>query len=357
MESVSNGGRVRGQEDGRTPSRMVWLDAVRGVGMGFVVLGHMAFSPTVRCLIYAFHVPLFFIVTGYLFNSSRSAGEVIWAKAKGLLVPYYVYSALMLLLLVCFSGSQVPVCLDGRPCREALLPTVLGTLPVIETSWFLPCLFATSVVAIPLSRLTGWTRQLLALAAWLMMAQLSSSCQWPGLPYRLNGVPMGVSFLLIGMLFRRQVKWENVRGWKFVLAAGLFAVLFLPLALWNGRVDMNSNRLGCAAVFLLTGTLGTAIVFSICRFLEVTKSVMLVPLAYLGRRSLLILVAHEAVAAVVHAYVGEWGQLHHRLDRVASLVLLLAVVEGLHGVNGLCRRVQVLVQAHAPRVFSLVNRP
>jgi fucose 4-O-acetylase-like acetyltransferase len=329
---------------------------VRGIGIGFVILGHMAFPPTVMCLIYAFHVPLFFIVTGYLFSSSKSAGEMIWAKAKGLLVPYYAFSALMFLLLLCFSGDQVPVCLDGRTCREALWPTVLGTLPVIETTWFLPCLFATSIVAIPLSRLAGWKRQVFVMAACVMMAQLGTSYQWPGMPYRLNSVPMGVSFLLIGMLIRRQSKWENERGCKFVFAAGLCAVLFIPLALWHGRVDMNSNRLGCAAVFLMTGTLGTVMVFSTCRFLEVSKSVVLMPLAYLGRRSLLILVTHEVVAAVVHAYFGEWGLSHYRLDRVASMVILLVAVEGLHGVSGLSRRILVLVQTRTPRVLSLMNR-
>lgn len=45
-------------------NRLEWLDAVRGVGITLVVLGHTALPPIGYVLIYAFHVPLFFIVAG-----------------------------------------------------------------------------------------------------------------------------------------------------------------------------------------------------------------------------------------------------------------------------------------------------
>lgn len=340
---------------GLIASRILWLDAVRGVGIGFVILGHMAFSPPVMCLIYAFHIPLFFIVAGYLFPSAKSPGEIIWAKTKGLLIPYYIFSAVMILLLLCFSGDKAPVCLDGRTCKEALWPTVLGTLPVIEASWFLPCLFATSVAGISIRKLIGWKRPLIVLAALLILAQVWSFFRWPGLPFRLHNVPFGLAFLLIGMLWRKYFCWERMRRLQLIVASGLSILIFIPVALLHGRVDMNSNLLGCAPIYFITGSLGTAAVIFACQTIESLKPILLEPLAYMGRRSLLILVAHEAVAATVHAQLGEWGTSHFRVDRVATLIFLLAVVEGLHGANGLCRRILVLVQEHTQRM-SLGSR-
>ena len=53
--------------------RDVRIDALRGIGILLMVLGHVHFLPAViKKLIYAFHIPLFFYLSGYLFNLEKN---------------------------------------------------------------------------------------------------------------------------------------------------------------------------------------------------------------------------------------------------------------------------------------------
>ena len=103
--------------------RLFWIDSSRGLAIALVVLGHViSNSISAKALtggtwqivydfIYAFHMPLFFYVSGYLqkFNSqsdwrheSRRWGE----KFLGLAIPYVVFSVLYVMAKVVFSHTD-----------------------------------------------------------------------------------------------------------------------------------------------------------------------------------------------------------------------------------------------------------
>ena len=60
------------------PKRIEYLDIARGIGILLVVLGHndfAALSPFFHQVIYSFHIPLFFFLSGYFINASISFFE------------------------------------------------------------------------------------------------------------------------------------------------------------------------------------------------------------------------------------------------------------------------------------------
>lgn len=77
---------------------IVWLDWARFWGITLVILGHFlqvpynfknTFLVDIWNWIYLFHMPLFFIISGYLFHKED---EIKWKKLfMGLLVPYLIY--------------------------------------------------------------------------------------------------------------------------------------------------------------------------------------------------------------------------------------------------------------------------
>ena len=68
------------------------LDVLKGFGIILMVLGHMHFDDQYfGKYIFGFHMPLFFIASGFLYNNKRSIKQTVISKAKSLLVPYYVF--------------------------------------------------------------------------------------------------------------------------------------------------------------------------------------------------------------------------------------------------------------------------
>ena len=109
----------------------------RGISSGSLALLHS--------LIYSFHMPLFFLISGYFLNTlsaARSRKEQIWKKFQRLMVPYVfvglAYAPCKLLL------SQFA----NDPFRLSnLWKMVIGVNPDGEL-WFLYSLFVISVFAI-----------------------------------------------------------------------------------------------------------------------------------------------------------------------------------------------------------------
>ena len=105
-------------------TREKWVDDVKVIACILVVLGHFFQSMTKACIlpendlyewfettIYYFHVPLFFICSGYLYqkyskvNSVNSWYRNVAKKALALGVPYVTFSTATWVLKKAFSGS------------------------------------------------------------------------------------------------------------------------------------------------------------------------------------------------------------------------------------------------------------
>ncbi|PLS27708.1 acyltransferase family protein [Bifidobacterium parmae] len=82
-------------------TRITWVDVAKGVAMFLVFFGHLgtqwfpALAGTLAA-IYTFHMPLFFVASGFFFHARYSFGQLAKKRALMLLVPYYIFSVLAL---------------------------------------------------------------------------------------------------------------------------------------------------------------------------------------------------------------------------------------------------------------------
>lgn len=104
--------------------REIWIDNIKVIACVLVALGHFFQSMTKAEIlpandlyqwfnqtIYYFHVPLFFICSGYIYqkfsvvNDGRSWERNVLKKALNLGIAYFTFSFATWLLKTCFSGS------------------------------------------------------------------------------------------------------------------------------------------------------------------------------------------------------------------------------------------------------------
>lgn len=132
--------------------RIVWVDNVKIIAIILVVLGHLmqsfvksgiiALSSSYDCfieLIYCFHVPLFFICSGFLYqqytktDTLKSYSKNILKKFIALGVPYFVFSTITYLIKMFLEDSV----------NSQNETSLLGTLFVSPSApyWFLYALF------------------------------------------------------------------------------------------------------------------------------------------------------------------------------------------------------------------------
>ena len=72
--------------------RIEYIDIARGIGILLVVMGHNDFavvSPFLYKLIYSFHMPLFFFLSGYFLNSATGFWPFVKKRFNALLKPFF----------------------------------------------------------------------------------------------------------------------------------------------------------------------------------------------------------------------------------------------------------------------------
>jgi fucose 4-O-acetylase-like acetyltransferase len=137
--------------------RYDWVDYAKGIGILLVVYAHIArgvFSAgiasdegwytLVDSVIYTFHMPLFFFLSGLFFYSSlqkRGGGALVAVKADTILYPYIVWSLLQGTVELMFS----------RYTNDVIsAEDVVNLLEPRAQFWFLFALFMITVLAIPI---------------------------------------------------------------------------------------------------------------------------------------------------------------------------------------------------------------
>jgi len=80
-------------------NRLSYIDTARGIAIIAIILGHLGNSDLNR-VVFTFHVPIFFLISGYFISRKDSYPAFIRKKARSLLVPYLTASLLIILFSI-----------------------------------------------------------------------------------------------------------------------------------------------------------------------------------------------------------------------------------------------------------------
>lgn len=71
--------------------RLIYIDIAKGIGIVLMIIGHCGIDnhPYIKNIIYCFHMPLFFIISGYFFKvrENKECIKNIWNR---LIKPYII---------------------------------------------------------------------------------------------------------------------------------------------------------------------------------------------------------------------------------------------------------------------------
>lgn len=86
--------------------RLAWIDALKGFGIILVVFAHYNLPATLDTYIFSFHMPLFFFISGFLFNFVKytgSATNFVKGRFRSLIVPYFAFAVLTACFTFCWT--------------------------------------------------------------------------------------------------------------------------------------------------------------------------------------------------------------------------------------------------------------
>lgn len=261
--------------------RIKWVDAAKGMAILLVVYGHalegthsnvqfnnLAYGYQ-HSLIYSFHMPLFFLLSGYFINSwlHRPTGIAIKQKVISLLVPYVVWSILQGVLMVAIHSKST----INRGWKTLLW------IPIepLDQFWFIYAMFFGFMVIYFLWR---WTHQVVpAILISLVVILLTSNNQI----WQFQNIAIATFYLGVGYYFKNHIKQVFLANqWLFwgilILFITLFSIAFfyMPGLLVNPLFE------------IILALLGSFVIMEIAQVIQPGW------LVFLGQTSLEIYVAH-----------------------------------------------------------------
>lgn len=179
------------------------VDVLRAIGIIVMILAHIEIGPWFYKWSHAFHMPLFFLVSGYFFNelaATEHTADYIKKKAQGLLMPY------MAVAFVCYVLWSLLK--HDRPLIEPLLNIFLlnqSGIPIATAIWFLTCLFMLECTYIGITKLIRYKMgRYFAIALMAGFSIVWSSLVKKELPYSLlPALGGGYRFSRWGICFAR----------------------------------------------------------------------------------------------------------------------------------------------------------
>lgn len=145
--------------------RAAAIDAVRVFGIGAVIFSHTFTGQLTHQFVYAWHVPLFFFLTGYLWSRGRSTGAELVKRGMSLGLPYAGWFVIVTGLFILDASRTGPVDL-GFLQRPALGGS--NAQGPYGTFWFVSALFFTAVLYRAIERLPRLAVWAIALAGLIV---------------------------------------------------------------------------------------------------------------------------------------------------------------------------------------------
>jgi polysaccharide biosynthesis protein PslL len=293
-------------------SRNLTVDVAKGLGIVLVALGHnwlvLGDRGAPFQVIYSFHVPLFFVISGIFLRQSLPFPRFAANRADALLKPYFV--VLLTWGAMIFLGKQISGGTDGYGPLSYFGGVLYGTGSTVVWAplWFLPCLFLSSILAWAIVRCCGRARFWCVSAALVLYGlgvvligklgphsiealNIVDSKASIGWPWSLDLVPITTPFMIVGYLMRDGIRGGRFRLPIFVLALAGFVGLHM---VFHQTMQLSERNFGQPVISTLQAGLGVYLCIAVSQALG-RLSLPRTALAFIGARSLLVLIFHSCI--------------------------------------------------------------
>lgn len=290
--------------------RLQYVDVAKAVAIFLVVLGHprpVESYGSLEQFLYAFHMPLFFMLSGIFVKQKPAYGwetwkTFLWKNFLTLIVPYIIWVA----IYMPFTYIDLTKALYGSWI-------VLRDLNTLSSLWFLPVLFLARTYVELLMNLSWkfrWnarTTMIVSAAVFYVVGMViphNNTGDGIGMPWGFDIAFVAAAFMLIGALAEPLLKkMSTISNWiKLGIAGGCLILLLVGMhyaeySETHPFMLMANAEYGSPLLCLLNGLTGSLMVVMLAQILSSffhTKNWALYAwILYIGQNTMGIYLIHK----------------------------------------------------------------
>ncbi len=253
------------------------LDILKGIGIILMIVAH-TYGPgnLLWSCIYAFHIPLFFIVTGYFFHQIPTG--ILLKKGRDSLLIQYIILCLVITILTQLREPH-NIATDIREIVNGMGP-----------GWFLLAMFIGRFAFHLILQLFPKSYLLISLATSMTICGIASCYKLPSFLSLFPGLA-SIFFIAVGYFIRTHFLGKTEKKHSIIYL--FFGLLFwLITSLW-GEVEMSQCIFKLSFIDFCGSLGGTYVVYNLCLVFEKKSNRIKTILSHAGRYSIVILFFHS----------------------------------------------------------------
>ena len=300
--------------------RIAYVDFMKALGMLTIIWGHIMLSGITNSMVYAFHIPLFFFLSGLMFRSSKYPSFVGFIKNRvhSLLIPYVVFSFLTWCVWAGYSYiSHAEVDSYIMPLMQTFIAQGSGGFLVHNVPlWFVTCLFVVECLYFFIAKLPTCSKIVVCIVCGIVGSWMSldhSFFNFRLLPWNIEVAFAAIPFYAIGNLMIEHFTHKEIinivtdNKMRSIAAFMLSSALLWLGAYVNGSVSMGSNHLNIFFVFYGAAVCGIVMMLILCIWLSTMRNNYFWKfMEWFGKNSYTSMVIHNPIKGIVVVIVSKY---------------------------------------------------
>jgi fucose 4-O-acetylase-like acetyltransferase len=270
-------------------TRYIEFDIMKGIGIMFMIIGHL--TPYMTNVIFSFHMPLFFIVSGYFYKPAN-IHDSLKKDFKRLVIPYIATALIVIAYYLLLSIARksdlvsewiIAAIYGGSSSHDSI---ILANMPMIGAIWFLLALFWCKNIYNIIERNVTSPQKTFILCLIISLIAIIAYKEIISLPLSINQGLSALIFYNIGHQIRLRGGFENINKITVTILVILWIIAFIFSELY-----MVDCTFGILPLDILGAVGGTILIYYISKFVNKIKYLSKI-LAYVGINSLAFLCIH-----------------------------------------------------------------
>lgn len=310
------------------------IDILRGIAIFLVVFGHISHIGWTRTYIWGFHIPIFFFISGMLFNENKynSITNFIKSKFRTLIIPYGIfYLTTFTYWLVIERHTRG----GGVTPASQLIGLFYGTynlkyMMFNGALWFIPCLFSTELLYYFIAKIKNNTKIFITIILIYIIGFLLRKYTYIA-PFGIGAAMIGIIFYGIGHITKNKIKTSY--NSKIPIAISIFICGMLQIVLYPFTgADLATLYLKNAYLYVPIALIGIFLYWQLSILIKKNRVI-----EFLGVNSLVIFAFQEPVYRAIIFIVSklthieiESIRLSFLLCIVTSILTIITILPAIH---------------------------
>lgn len=285
------------------------LDSIKGIAIMLVIIGHLIsdFNSFGLKLIYSFHMPLFFMISGVFCKQGNIKKDFV-----NVVIPFFSINFIILVLRATtanewsLSDSLLSFVWSGGGAGNSRL---FGFIKNIGTSWFLITLFWAKVIYRIFEKKNLYIKIITSIWLFLLGSYISRVVNTPAC--------LGQSFIALFFIFIGSALYEKLKLLKVIAIFPLLMVWGILLFYNDRLINYNSGDIGNPVLAIISAITASSALYLLVQYFNFKK---IKPLVWCGKNSLYIFCSHCIILQLASLYLKR-GEITYTI-----LVIVLSIV-------------------------------